>query len=133
PEGIAGALTGLTQTTTRDDLLRAITTSAFYRIADIFDQLERAIGRAEDVIVSGGIRNSRASPAILADALGRDIRVSSKPESSLRGAAISALEKLGATVTPLPPGRMVRHNAALAEQHQVRRSRQTALGELFAR
>lgn len=133
PEGTAGAVVGVTQTTTRDELLRAITTSAYYRIADIFDQLEPAIGGAQNLIVSGGIRHSRASLAILADALGRDIRVSSEPETSLRGAAVYALERLGATVTPLRAGRIIRHNVALAEQHRARRRRQRELEQLFAR
>lgn len=133
PEGIAGVVAGLRQTTTRHDLLRAITTSAFYRVADIFDLLEQSGGRAEEVIVSGGIRKSPASLAILADCLGRDIRVSAEPESSLRGAAVYALQKLGATIKPLRRGRLVSHQAALAAEHRKRRIRQNALEQLFAR
>jgi gluconokinase len=133
PDGINGAITGLTQTTTRDDLLRAITTSAYYRLADILELLEQANGRADELIVSGGIRNSPASLAILADALGRDIRVAAEAESSLRGAAIYALEKLGAALKPTRAGKIVRHKPALAEQHRSRRARQNALEALLAR
>ena len=133
PDTVGGTVTGLTQTTTKDDMLRAITTSGFYQLADILERLEQAIGTAQQVIVSGGILKSPASLAILADALGRDIRINAVTESSLRGAVIYGLEKLGARVPSLPAGRLIRHRRRLAEQHRERRERQNVLEQLLRR
>ena len=65
------------------------------RLAQILELLERSIGRAKKIIVSGGILQSPASLQLLADSLGRDLEICSEQEASLRGAAIYALEKLG--------------------------------------
>jgi sugar (pentulose or hexulose) kinase len=64
---------------------------------------------------------------ILADAIGRDLQVAPVLESSIRGAAIHALERLGAEVKPLRRGKIVRHSPSLAEQHLRRRERQQQL------
>ena len=132
PDGIGGAITGLTQTTTRDELLRAITVSAYYRLRDILERVEAVSGPAKEVIVSGGIRNSPASLRILADVLARDVRVSAEAESSLRGAAVYALETLGHVVARSRDGKTIRHNAGLSDQHRARRDRQNALEALLA-
>ena len=104
----------------------------FYRLGEILDLIESAAGRSKEVIVSGGILHSRASLRLLADALGRDLRVSSEPEASLRGAAVYVLEKLGRKAAPLRNGKIVRHNRALAKKHRLRRERQVALEKLFS-
>ena len=109
PENLHGVIMGLNQTTSAAQILRATTCSVFYRLGTILDLVERAAGPAKEVIVSGGILHSPRSLRLLADAIGRDLRVSSEPEASLRGAAVYALERLGHKLAPLRKGRLVRH------------------------
>lgn len=131
PEKIAGVIAGVTQTSTKTEMLRAAITSTYYRLGNILDDMETASGVAEQVIVSGGVTRSQASLAILADALGRDIVVSAEREASLRGATIYALRQLGLAPKRIAGGKMVRRNAALAEQHRARRDKQNALEQLL--
>lgn len=132
PENLRGAVIGLNQASSASQLLRATTCAVYYRLGEILDLIERPAGRPKEVIVSGGILHSRASLRLLADALGRDLRISSELEASLRGAAVYVLEKLGRKVAPLRKGNIVRHDRVLAEQHRVRRERQVALEKLFS-
>ena len=132
PENLRGAIIGLSQASSASQILRATTCAVFYRLGTILDLVESAVGPAEDIIVSGGIVHSSASVRLLADALGRDIRVSSEPEASLRGAAVYALEQLGHKLAPLRKGKIVPHRPALAIKHCVRRERQAALEEMLS-
>jgi gluconokinase len=132
PENLRGALIGLSQASSASEILRATTCAVFYRLGEILDLIETCAGRAREVIVSGGILRSPASIRLLADALGRDLRVSPVPEASLRGAAVYALGALGCQVDPLPKGRIARYDRALAKKHRVRRECQIALEELLS-
>jgi gluconokinase len=132
PENLRGVIMGLNQITSASQVLRATTCAVFYRLGTILDLVESAAGPAEHIIVSGGIVHSAASLRLLADALGRDIRVSSELEASLRGAAIYALEYLGHKLTPLRKGRIVRHRPALAIMHRVRCERQATLEKMLS-
>jgi gluconokinase len=129
PENLPGAILGLSQSTGAATILRATTCATFYRLAEILELLEQKRGRAEQIIVSGGIVHSKGSLPILADALGRDIAVSPEPEASLRGAAIYALQRLGYEPRPLRKPKIIRHDRRLAEKHRLRRERQAALEE----
>jgi gluconokinase len=131
PENLHGVIMGLNQTTSAAQILRATTCSVFYRLGTILDLVERAAGPAKEVTVSGGILHSPRSLRLLADAIGRDLRVSSEPEASLRGAAVYALERLGYKLATLRKGRLVRHHPALAIKHRARRERQAALESLL--
>ena len=132
PEDLRGAVIGLNQASSAAQLLRSATSAVYYRLAEILDLIESAAGRSKEVIVSGGILHSPASLHLLADAMGRDLRVSSEPEASLRGAAVYVLEKLGRKLTPLRNGNIVRHDRALAKKHRTRRQRQVALEKLLS-
>ncbi len=125
PENLRGTIVGLTPTTGARDLFRAGTTASFYRLAAILDQLHPA--PESEVIVSGGVLNSPPALAILADCLGRDLRVCRELESSLRGAAVYALEKIGYHPSPLRPGRIVRCRRDFAALHRERRAKQEEL------
>jgi gluconokinase len=129
---LRGAVIGLNQASSASQLLRATSCAVYYRLAEILDLIESAAGRSKEVIVSGGILHSAASLRLLADAMGRDLRVSSEPEASLRGAAVYVLEKLGRKVAPLRNGNVVRHYRALAKKHRTRRKRQVALEKLLS-
>ena len=121
PEDRRGLIDGISQTTTAADIDAATTRSVFDRLALILELLENAYGVADEVIVSGGILRSPESRTVLSDCLGRPIRVCAEMESSLRGAAIYALQHNGINAPPLPRGRIVRHQPALAEKHRARR------------
>ena len=132
PENLRGAVIGLNQASSAAQLLRATTSAVYYRLGEILDLIESAAGRSKEVIVSGGILHSRASLRLLADALGRDLHVSSELEASLRGAAVYVLEKLGCKLAPLRKGNIARHDRILAKKHRVRRERQVALEKLLS-
>ena len=131
PEHLHGVLLGLTQTTTATEILRATTCSVFYRLGQIVDVLEAATGRANRIVVSGGILHADDALRLLADALGRDIYLSTEAEASLRGAAVHALLGLGREVPRLKLGRRIPHDRRLARKHRVRRRRQIALEDLL--
>jgi gluconokinase len=132
PENLAGAIVGLTQASDAAQILRTTTSAVFYRLGEILDLVEKATGSAKEIIVSGGILHSPASVRLLADALGRDLCVSSQAEASLRGAAVYVLEKLGHKVAPLRKAKIVRHDRALAKKHRKRREQQVALEKLLS-
>lgn len=130
PGDVRGAITGLTPTTTADELGRAITAATYYRLADILDLL--CTKRSVELIVSGGVLHSPASLRLLADCIGQDLRVSREMESSLRGGALHALRQLGLPVPRLASGKTILHRPDLAELHHARRLRQRELEQRLA-
>jgi gluconokinase len=120
----SGAISGYNLTTTPLEIFRALMTSALYRIADIFDKLEPAVGRIRRIIVSGGLTRSEDIVAILADALGRDLELAINTEASLRGAALHALAHGADFLPPQNQGRIIRCNKTFAELHHGRRAKQ---------
>jgi gluconokinase len=90
-----GAILGLSLKTPAIDILRAAMEAIGYRFALIARALEPfAPGAA--VIASGhALRSSPTWVQILADVLGRRVRLSELPEASMRGAALLALEVTG--------------------------------------
>lgn len=98
PAGLEdGAIAGLTQASGPVEIARAWLEAAAFAMADALDAVEAAFGPADEVVAGGGALH--ASPAwarIVADALGRPMRLSPHEESTLRGAALLALERIGA-------------------------------------
>ncbi|GDY12065.1 gluconokinase [Planctomycetota bacterium] len=92
-EDLTGVIAGITQSTTAVDLLHAITEAGYQRLATIADLLP---GRRPTAIVGGGIQKSVASLQRLADITGLRLVACEEPETSLRGAAVCAIERLGA-------------------------------------
>jgi gluconokinase len=133
PENLRGTIVGLTQSTKGSEIFRATTCAVFYRLAEILALIEKSRSRAKEIIVSGGAVHSAATLALLADALGRDIRVSRESEASLRGAAVHVLAKLGYRDRPSPKTTLVRHNRRLAEKHRARQARQAALESILSK
>jgi gluconokinase len=109
PLAIRGAIVGLTLATDPLDLLQAGLEAIAHRFGLIWDLLRAAVPEAREIVVSGGaLLRSPAWTQILADVLGHTITVSGEPEGSSRGAALLALELLGAagaeeTAAPLGP------------------------------
>ncbi|HET7875544.1 MAG TPA: gluconokinase, partial [Methylomirabilota bacterium] len=101
-----GAVVGLSLGTTPAAVLRAMMEAVAYRLALIHERLAPLADPRHRVIASGGALH--ASPAwaeIVADVLGAPLELCPEPEASARGAALLALERLGAAAPPpLPPG-----------------------------
>jgi gluconokinase len=102
-------LDGLSLATTAPAIVRALMEAVAYRLALVYERLSPLAERGHAVIASGGaLTHGEVWPAILADALGVPVTLSSEPEASARGAALLALAALGAPAPPaLPPGRVV--------------------------
>lgn len=91
-----GGVFGMTNETKPLDILRAAMEAIAYRFAAIADEL-KIVQPFETIYASGGaLRESRVWGQILADALGQPLRVTDVPEASGRGAALFALERIGA-------------------------------------
>jgi gluconokinase len=127
PENLRGVIVGLTHSTSALDILRATREAVFHRLAQIADLLP-----ARRFVVSGGIQKSRAELQLLADVLGRTVIACSEAESSLRGAAVYALERLGVTVPSPPAGRMVHPRRRFTRYYAIARKRQEHLEKLAA-
>ena len=97
--GAAGAVTGLTAETTALDLRHAALEGVSFRFAEILERLPEV----ERLVGSGGtLRKSEALCQILADVLGLPLELPLVEEASARGAALFALERLGAEPAQLP-------------------------------
>lgn len=132
-EDLRGAILGMTQHTTSLDLLQAITEATYHRIALIADLLMKEEPAAPKILVSGGIQNSRVSMQRLADVLNQSVYANPEPEASIRGAAVFAMEKLGARVPDLKAGAPLRPRARLAARYIEERRRHAKLETFFAK
>jgi gluconokinase len=99
-----GFIGGITMATTAADIARAIREATFRQLGRIIEQLPGKLR----FVVSGGLSRNGADMQLLADVLGRPVSACAEPEASLRGAAVFALEKLGAKLKPLPSGKTYR-------------------------
>ena len=89
-------MAGMTPATGPVEIARAWLEAAAFTMADALDAVEADAGPAAEVVAGGGALH--ASPAwarMVADALGRPLRLAPDPETTLRGAALMALERLG--------------------------------------
>jgi len=90
-------LHGLSLGTMPLDILQAGMEAVVYRIALVFDRLRPLLPADYQVIASGGaLLSSPVWLQIVADVLGRPVAISEVEEASARGAALLALEALGA-------------------------------------
>ncbi|HEU0012673.1 MAG TPA: FGGY family carbohydrate kinase, partial [Longimicrobium sp.] len=120
------AIHGLTAATGPVEVARAWLEAAAFAMADALDAVEAAFGPADEVAGSGGALH--ASPAwarIIADVLGRPLRLHGG-ESTLRGAALIALERIGAIddATAVPPasdGALIEPDPAAHAVHRAMR------------
>ncbi len=92
-----GAITGLNLNTTPVEILAASLESVALRFRLLYDILSDRLGAPERVIATGeALRKSTVWTQMMADALGRPIVASLEKETSARGAAMLALERIGA-------------------------------------
>lgn len=97
-ENATGTITGLRLSTTAADLFRATMEATAYRLAAIYDDLRRLATVDHEIHANGGAALS--SPVwlqIIADTFAHPIdAVDAEAEASARGAALCALESIGA-------------------------------------
>jgi gluconokinase len=92
-----GAITGLNLNTTPVEILAASLESVALRFRLLYDILSDRLGAPERVIATGeALRKSTVWTQMMADALGRPVVASLEKETSARGAAMLALERIGA-------------------------------------
>lgn len=103
PEGPeTAAIAGLTAATGAVEIVRAWLEASARAMAEAVDAVEAAFGPADEVVAGGGaLQASPVWTGIIADALGRPLRLSPHHEATLRGAALLALERIGADPHPL--------------------------------
>jgi gluconokinase len=129
-------LHGATLATTPAAIARAWLEAIAYRIGDAAEAVEAAYGPAAEVVASGGALH--ASPAwarIIADVVGRPLRLTVVEEETARGAALLASERLG-WITDLaataPPGETIVPDAERHAIYRAARERQRALAPAAA-
>jgi gluconokinase len=90
-----GGIFGLRQQTTPVEIARAVLESIAYRFAAIAHGLDHIAPNAMIVASGNALRSSPAWLQIIADVLGRPLRLGGSAEASSRGAALLALEAVG--------------------------------------
>ena len=90
-----GAILGLSQQTRPIDIVRAALESISYRFALIAQSLETVVPGATVIATGNALRSSPVWVQIMADILGRQLKLCRLAEASLRGAALLALEAVG--------------------------------------
>ncbi|MDO5661338.1 MAG: gluconokinase [Brachybacterium sp.] len=131
--GARALYAGIGASTTAEELLRGAMEGVALSFLRIADELRRAHGEPERIVLSGGMTG--AVPAwlqILADALDTPIDHISVSRSTMRGSALLALEQLdGAEVAEAPVTRSVSPRGGDAADHYRRRlERFEALADL---
>jgi gluconokinase len=101
-----------------------------FRIAEVVE----LIPEAREVVATGAalVRN-RDWAQIVADVLGRPVRMSAVEEASARGAAVLALERLGESPEPAPLGDRLARRPERTAAYGAARDRQRALYDAIAR
>jgi gluconokinase len=94
-ENARGAIIGLIAEHDGIDVLRAAMEGVAFRLADIYERLSSLTDITEIVASGGALHQSPTWTQIIADTLGQSLTVTDTDESSLRGAALLALETTG--------------------------------------
>jgi gluconokinase len=94
-----GTIFGLKQQTTPIEIVRATLESIAYRFALIARALDQIAPHATIIASGNALRSSPVWLQIIADVLGRPLKFGGTAESSLRGAALLALEAVGKIAT----------------------------------
>jgi gluconokinase len=91
------AITGMSMHTRPMDILRAALEAVALRFRNLYDIMLDRLGEPREVVATGGaLLRSRAWTQMMADALGRPVVECLEKEASSRGAALLALERIGA-------------------------------------
>ncbi|HVM70099.1 MAG TPA: FGGY-family carbohydrate kinase, partial [Gaiellaceae bacterium] len=117
--GSRGAIAGLSFATTPADLLQAALEGVAYRFAEVADLLPEV---TEVVATGAALAQNEDWAQILADVLGRPV-LRGVREGSARGAAVLALERLGASPPVAEPGDGFHPRPDRAEAYRSARER----------
>jgi len=94
---LRGVIAGLSLDTGPFEILHASLESVALLFREIYGALSSAVGAPAEIIASGGaLLHSPAWTQMMADTLGRPVVASAELEASARGAALYALERIGA-------------------------------------
>lgn len=131
-EDVQAVIAGLRISTTPMEILQASLEAVAYRFALIAQLLCNTPDCAHRFIASGGgLLHSPVWMQIMADVLGRPVLASAEPETTSRGAALLALESLGAISAiediPSAEGVMYQPDPAHYEHYQAAIARQQRL------
>ena len=131
------AVAGIGLGTTAEDIARAMVEGVAYRVARLWDVTSRAMPGIDRVIATGG--TLLALPWLIqlfADAIDRPLLMSLAGEGSARGAAIAALERIGAlpdvAQARSPTGRTFRPRPAVGARLRAGMERQREFEEALA-
>jgi gluconokinase len=123
-----GTIDGLTFATTPLDIRQAALEGVAFRFAAIADLLPDV---TEVVATGGGLLRDRDWIQFMADALARPVSVSGVAEGSLRGAAVSALQRTGHEVADAPIAGVVEPREDAAEAYRSAREAHERLYEVL--
>ncbi|HEX7927389.1 MAG TPA: gluconokinase [bacterium] len=101
PLHATGMIAGLRLATSPLDLLQAGMEAVAFRLAAIADRLHAAGPGVQSYLASGGLLKSPAWVRMITDVLGLPLTISAVPEASARGAALMALQGVGAIPSAL--------------------------------
>jgi gluconokinase len=91
------AIIGLAANTSPIEILQAALESVALRFSSVYELMRSSIGEPAEVVASGGaLLHSRVWSQMMADALAHPIVQCVEPEATSRGAALLALERIGA-------------------------------------
>ncbi len=91
------AIVGLRASTTPIEILHAALESVALRFGNVYEAMVGALGEPRGLIGSGAaLAHSRVWTQMMADTLGRSVRMCVEPEATSRGAALLAMERVGA-------------------------------------
>jgi gluconokinase len=122
-----GAVEGLTFATTSLDLRQAALEGVAFTFADVAGRMPEV----EEIVATGGALLKDADwLQIMADALGRPVRVSAVKEGSLRGAAVLTLERLGEAPPAGALGRVIEPRLDRADAYRAAHDRHRRLYEV---
>ncbi len=131
------ALAGIGLGTDADDVARAMVEGVAYRVARLWQLVNAAMPGVDRVIATGGTLLARPwLMQLFADAIDRPLLMSRAGEGSARGAAIAALERIGAVPdiasVRSPIGRTFRPRKDVAARLRAGMERQRRLEEALA-
>jgi gluconokinase len=129
-----GAVAGLSLDTGPLEIVRAALEAVALRLALVYRLLAPHAAPEHRIVASGGaVTRSRAWTRMLADALGHPVTWSHEPEATGRGAALLALEALGAVpdlaAVRAPLGETFEPDPARHARYRDALERQRALDE----
>lgn len=133
-----GMINGFNLSTTREDILRVTLESLCYRYAAIYEIFKKNQMPVKQILASGGgFVDSGALTQLAADVIGFPITQSGEAEGSARGAAILALESIGAIknidMAPVPLGKTYKPHPKDNAIYKNARQRQQRLYDMVAK